>query len=52
MKCSLTHVPILTLPNLGQPFEVVSDASLIGTRAVMVQRGRPIAFESRKFSHA
>ena len=52
MKCSLTHVPVLTLPKLKEPFEVISNASLIGTRAVIVQRGRLVAFESRKFSHA
>ena len=40
-----THAPILTLPELRESFEVISDASLIEARAIMLQGGRPIAFE-------
>ena len=39
------------LPKLGEPFEFVVDASLIGARVVMLQGARPVAFERRKFSH-
>jgi hypothetical protein len=28
VKYALTHAPVLTLPKLGEPFEVVSDSSL------------------------
>ena len=45
VKYALTHTLVLTLPKTGEPFEVVSDASLL-------QRGKPIAFESKKFSPA
>ena len=31
VRCALTHAPVLTLSKLGEPFEVVSDASLLGT---------------------
>jgi hypothetical protein len=45
-----TYAPNLTLSKLGEPFEIVSDTSLIGARVVMRQGGRPNAFESRKCS--
>jgi hypothetical protein len=50
VKYALTHAPVLTLPKLGEPFEVVSDASLLEAGAVLLQGGKPIAFESKKFS--
>ena len=40
------------VPTDGKPYEVVSDASGIGLGAVLLQDGRPIAFESRKLSPA
>ena len=46
---SLTHAPCLTLLKLGEPFEVINDSFRIGARAIMLQEGRPLAFESRKF---
>jgi hypothetical protein len=52
VKYALTHAPVLTLPKLGEPFEVVSDASLLEAGAVLLQGGKPIAFESKKFSPA
>jgi hypothetical protein len=52
VKYVLTHAPILTLPKLGKPFEVVIDASLLEVRAVLLQGGKPITFESKKFSPA
>ena len=52
VKYALTHAPVLTLPKLGEPFEVVSDAPLLGAGAVLLQGGKPIAFESKKFSPA
>jgi hypothetical protein len=50
VKELLTTAPILALPDWRstEPFELVCDASLLGIGGVLLQDGRPIAFESRK----
>jgi hypothetical protein len=52
VKDALTHAPVLILPKLGEPFEVVTDVSLLESGAVLLQGSKPIAFESKKFSPA
>jgi hypothetical protein len=52
VKYALTHAPALSLPIFGERFEVICDASLLGIGAVLLQKGRPIAFESRKLTPA
>ena len=54
LKRSVTDDIILRFPDYSLSFqvEVVTDASLYGTGAVLLQQGRPIAFTSKKFSGA
>jgi hypothetical protein len=47
---NLTHVLILIVPKLEDPFVVVSDISWIRVGVVILQGGRPIDFGSREFS--
>jgi hypothetical protein len=52
IKWALTHAPVLASPDESKEYEVVSDASGIGLGAVLLQNGKPIAYESRKLSGA
>ena len=55
IKDALTTAPVLAYPdfegalNGNNPFEVVADASVHGIGAVLLQGGKPVAYESRKF---
>ena len=49
IKHAPTHAPVLTPPDFSKPFEVVSDASLLGTGAVLMQDNKPVAYTSSKF---
>jgi len=52
LKERLSTDVILHYPDFTKPFEVISDASLNGTGAVLLQDERPVAFTSKKFSPA
>ena len=52
VKHALTHALLLVLPDVTQPFEVVTHAFLVGIGAVLLNNVRPLAFESRKLSAA
>ena len=48
MKNRLTSAPILTLPNEEEDFTIYSDASKLGLGAVLMQKGKVIAYASRQ----
>eukprot|EP00798_Chlamydomonas_sp_ICE-L_P001723 gene1723-biopygen14553 len=49
LKTALTSAPVLMLPDFDKPFEVISDASLLGTGAVLLQDKHPVAYSSKKY---
>jgi len=52
LKLTLINPPVLAYPDNGLAYELISDASITGCGAVLVQEGRPIAYFSSKFSSA
>ena len=55
LKEALVKAPVSTLsdfPPPFKPFDVICDASGFGVGAVLMQDGRPIAFEGRKMTPA
>jgi hypothetical protein len=49
LKTAMTTAPVLTIPDCNKPFELISDASLLGTGAVLLQNGHVVAYTSKKF---
>jgi len=52
LKERLTAAPVLCAPDFSKPFEVVADASDYTLGAILLQEGRPVAYESRKLTPA
>jgi Reverse transcriptase (RNA-dependent DNA polymerase)/RNase H-like domain found in reverse transcriptase/Integrase zinc binding domain/Chromo (CHRromatin Organisation MOdifier) domain/Retroviral aspartyl protease len=52
LKFALCNAPTLKLPDFSKPFEVMVDASILGTGAILIQDGQPVAYESHKLSGA
>ena len=50
LKNRLYSAPVLTLPDLQQPFEIETDASDYAIGAVLTQQGHPVAYHSETFS--
>jgi hypothetical protein len=50
LKNILVKAPMLKLPDFDKDFEIHSDAFDFAIRGVLVQDGRPVAFESKKLS--
>ena len=48
LKTALTTSPVLILPDFTKPFELVSNASLLGTGVVLLQEGKVAAYTSKK----
>ena len=52
IKQMVAEKVVLAFPDHTKEFEVISDASLLGTGAVLLQDDRPVAFSSKKFTAA
>jgi hypothetical protein len=50
LKGILVKAPVLKLPDFDKDFEIHSDASDFAIGGVLVQDGRPVAFENKKLS--
>jgi hypothetical protein len=46
LKEKISSAPVLSLPNLRQPFEIQTDASNYAMGAALLQHGKPICFHS------
>ncbi|KAI9177635.1 hypothetical protein LWI28_017592 [Acer negundo] len=47
LKKAITTTPVLTVPNFSQPFTLETDACDVGIWAILMQRGRLLAFISK-----
>eukprot|EP00983_Pelagomonas_calceolata_P019891 628193-Pelagomonas_calceolata.AAC.1 len=52
VKHALTHAPVLAIPDLNAPFQVYTDASILGMGSVLMQNDRVVAYINAKYSSA
>ena len=50
LKQLVVRAPTLAMPDPNKPFQLYSDASLLGTGGILMQDGRVVAYGGRKFS--
>ena len=50
LKLALTAAPVLAIPDLAAPFELITDSCGYGIGAVLMQKDRPVTFYSRKMT--
>ncbi len=50
LKAAMTSAQCLAYPNPAEEYSVYCDASLYGVGAILVQKGKPVAFYSKKFT--
>ena len=48
----LVTAPVLAIPDLNKPFQVHTDASVVGTGGVLMQESRVASYTSSKFAPA
>ncbi len=48
LKEVLVNPPMMKLPDFNKPFQVITDASDYALGAILIQDGKPIAYESRR----
>ncbi|XP_038876748.1 uncharacterized mitochondrial protein AtMg00860-like [Benincasa hispida] len=51
LKKAMTTLPILTLPDFNLPFDIETDASGMGLKAVLSQNGSPSCISVRYLQH-
>ncbi|EGD73373.1 hypothetical protein PTSG_13220, partial [Salpingoeca rosetta] len=52
LKTAMTTAPVLAYPDASQKYVVQTDASETAVGGVLMQKGRPVAFESRRYRGA
>lgn len=52
LKTALTTAPVLTIPDMQKPFKLICDASKFDLSGILLQDGKPVAYESRKLKPA
>lgn len=50
LKECMSTAPVLALPDYSIPFTIETDASALGIRAILMQKGKPLAFLSKGLS--